>query len=458
MKFPFPRPRLLVVLWCVLAALPVGAQSLAEQPFSFRWKAVEGAGGYRVEIRQREGEALLTQAVDADQTNLAVNLVPGPYQLKVTTLNRLGQDESSTAWTPFHVAAPNAPALGYAPGRSVERGQTAVLDIPVEGLAQDGVVSLRSPSGKTVPATLTRIDGGLRVTAPALDEPGTWDLVVTNPPSKAAVAGALVKVPSPQPQVEPTETLRLVQGDPPLPVVIRGKDFRPGTQVTLEPAVNRPLPVEKRQASSVTVAVPPGLPPGTYHLWIANGPDQVPVEAGTWTVAPPAAAPPPPAVLPTPVVDPAEAREQIKTLVAKGRPALIPGLDKNSSAIWDLSANLGPEDRRQLFVDLKQDGIPASLGNIVGFILPLGSEFQGDWKTFVWSGGLRLVGVAGFVAGAIRMNTVPGGGGNGSGVLVLLGAGLFLSGWAVSVPLPFFYAADYNRRLEEALRLDGVQP
>jgi len=273
-------------IWSVLVALlmftgPAAAQSLAEQPFSFRWKAVEGAGGYRVEIRQREGEALLTQAVDADQTNLAVNLVPGPYELKVTTLNRLGQDESSTAWTPFHVAAPNAPALGYAPGRNVDRGQPAVLDIPVEGLAQDGVVSLRSPSGETVPATLTRIDGGLRVTAPALDEPGAWDLVVTNPPNKAAVADGLVMVPTPRPQVAATEPTSWTKTDKSVPVLIRGKDFPAGTKVSLEPAVNRVVTVKNRQPSSVTVAIPPGLPPGVYHLWVANGPDQVPVEAGT---------------------------------------------------------------------------------------------------------------------------------------------------------------------------------
>jgi len=147
-------------------------------------------------------------------------------------------------------------------------------------------------------------------------------------------------------------------------------------------------------------------------------------------------------------VDPAEAQAQIETLTSRG-------LDQNASAIWDLSGNVSPEDRTRLYTKLKKDALTVCILNSISPVGPWASAFQGDWMGFLCTGGLQAAGLATVVGALVWMNKSNAGGSNGSGFAVLVGAALYMSGRVAAGPVPFLYAADYNRRLEEALRLEG---
>ncbi len=103
------RPFFFVLFFGIVGFL--GAQDLPAQSYSFRWKSVDGAGAYLAEVQDPSGKIVVSQKVADDQTSLTVSLTPGPYSLRLTTLNRFLEAEASTDWVPIHIAAPSAPEI-----------------------------------------------------------------------------------------------------------------------------------------------------------------------------------------------------------------------------------------------------------------------------------------------------------------------------------------------------------
>ncbi len=291
-----------VLLFGVVGFL--GAQNLPAQPFSFRWKPVDGAGAYLTEVKNPDGEVVVSRQVTADQTSMTLSLVPGPYTLRLSTLNRFLKPESATEWVPIHIAATAPPELGDFAPLALHPGDSASVALSVKLLAQDATAALRSPSGTLLPLDVPAPSNGqIHLALPPLSERGAYELVVTNPPKLAATVKGKITVHYPIPVVTLVEPSKMETSDSPQPLRITGQSFSPESIVTMSAGVlGTPVRLElsNRSDSTVTVTLPSGLNPGDYLLAIANAPDEKAVSAGTFTmVAPPPppiveAAPPPP--------------------------------------------------------------------------------------------------------------------------------------------------------------------
>ena len=272
----------LLVVSLVLMGSFAWAQNLDPQPFKFSWKPTEGAGGYLAEIQDLAGNAVTSQQVSGSLTAITFKLVPGSYQLRMTTLNRLLKPESATEWVPFHVPAPGPPAVGTVSPILVEPGNSASLDVPISGLAQDATAAVTTPTGATVTLPRGEVSGGvLRLTLPLLTERGNYSILLTNPPKLTTTISGKLSVHYSIPAVAGIVPAVLPQSEVAQIFHVRGQNFSDEAIVVLQPNDGRqiPLTVRERSGTDLTVVVPPGVATGGYELLVANAPDEVPVTA-----------------------------------------------------------------------------------------------------------------------------------------------------------------------------------
>lgn len=90
--------KLLFIILLVVLTLPV--RILAEDPV-LRWKPVKYSGGYIVEIKNSSNKVVIKK--QTNKNYFKVDLKPGKYKFKLTTLNKFGKPEASTKWIVFYV-------------------------------------------------------------------------------------------------------------------------------------------------------------------------------------------------------------------------------------------------------------------------------------------------------------------------------------------------------------------
>lgn len=283
---PFVRRFFAVWVVFVFISAFTSGQDLAPQPFPFHWKAVKGAGGYLAEIEDISGQPVATRTVDPDQTSVDFALVPGPYQLRLTTLNRFQKAESDTGWVHFQVAATSPPSVGTAVPVVLEPGKPGTLTMEISGLAQDATVSLVSPTTRLVPATMIGPVGGqLTVAIPPLDERGDWQILLTNPPKLSASLAGKLAIHYAVPVVTPVAGGDQEASDETETIRFSGGEFSKEAVANLVSGDSSvPLAVVNRSPKELTVLLPAALAPGKYQFEVANAADESFVGAGALTL------------------------------------------------------------------------------------------------------------------------------------------------------------------------------
>jgi len=277
------------------------AQALPAQPFTFSWAAIDGAGGYLAEIRNANGNVVTSQKAKASDTSVTFNLVPGPYSLRLTTLNHLGTTESSSDWLPIHVAAPAAPKLLSLDVQNLTVGKAQGFTLSAEGLAADASISLVSPAGSITKVAYTQpIKNQLTVQVPALTEAGAYTLVLTNPLDLSIFVENKIRVRYPALGVDKIEASKIFLSDPHPSVIIYGHDFSPEIKATLWPAdatVNysasgsQPekaqtealgivVPLRLHTSRSLIIDLPKDMNSGKYNVLLTNADNETPFLAG----------------------------------------------------------------------------------------------------------------------------------------------------------------------------------
>ena len=267
------------------------AQNLPPRDYTFSWQAVEGAGGYLADVRDLSENPIASQNVPASTHKVTFQLVPGPYQLRLTTLNRLLQPESATDWLPIHVAAAAAPIVGDIDRMFFSPGEAPSLSIAVTGLAQDAIASVRTPSGKTVVVEMSAPDNGaVQLSLPPLGERGDYALDITNPPALTKTITGRISVHYPKPQVESITPTKIQGSAVAQAIHVVGKDFTPESLVVLQGADGSSveLSIDSHSATELVAIVPPTVAASAYTVMVANAHDELPVQGGTVIVeAPP---------------------------------------------------------------------------------------------------------------------------------------------------------------------------
>ena len=133
----FPRvwtPSCLFLTMLVCGLPVLGAEPVRKEA---RWEQVPNNGGYIVEIKSvASGVRLIKQYVT--RPPLVFSVEPGMYRLRIITLNRWGQPESSSDWVNFNTDMP-APIVQF-------QGPTALAT--TRNFKDDGVVIVPLPERK----------------------------------------------------------------------------------------------------------------------------------------------------------------------------------------------------------------------------------------------------------------------------------------------------------------------
>jgi plastocyanin len=265
----------------------VWGQSLAPQPYDFSFTAVEGAGGYLVEVRDATGKIVVSHAIKADQTDVSLSLVPGSYELRLTTLNRLQHAESATDWMPIHVAAASPPTVSSMAAQTIVTGKAQSVSLKVQGLAIDAVASLKSPSGTVIPVSIRlNRDGTFDLQTPSLTQAGSYQVIITNPPNLSLIVKDKLTVSYPQPIITHLDPASLEQGVEIANLNLSGQDFSPEVVVSLQPAMGERIPLEVTKSASfgITARIPSSLGVGQYEVIVANSTSMAGVNVGTVTI------------------------------------------------------------------------------------------------------------------------------------------------------------------------------
>ena len=183
------------ILWAVLL---FPSLVLAEEP-QLRWTPVPGAGGYLIEIRTRAEKAIVAETVT--QASFVLNLAPGDYEARITTLNKFLRPETGSAWTPFSVRRAIVPTLAEVIPGVLEEGQPQRFVVRGTGLSSSTEVQLFAGADEVkVSAIRVLSTQEIEFSVAVPLKPGSYSLVLRNPPGlRAQLPGGLTVVPLPQP-------------------------------------------------------------------------------------------------------------------------------------------------------------------------------------------------------------------------------------------------------------------
>ncbi len=163
-----------------LAALCIAVMFITGNLFSqaaeaIRWRAVPGAAGYLIEIKDTSDRAIVSQVVQG--TSFPVNnLRPGTYSFRVSTLNKLRKIESSSEWVNFNVERGLPPRIDAAsPAELSSDDSVHTLTLTGDNLTRETRIVVESGSLRVEPEFIA--PGEFRLTITGTGDPDT-DLVI----------------------------------------------------------------------------------------------------------------------------------------------------------------------------------------------------------------------------------------------------------------------------------------
>lgn len=290
------RTAAVAILMAFLFAEAALAQTGESLPYYIEWDAVEGAGGYDIEVTTDDGKPALERRLGPGDTNVELSLPAGNYRFRLSTLNKFLHADSTSDWMPFTVLAYGPPTITKVSQATVAPGNPASLSVQADMVSSKARAALVSPSGKAVPLTIRKTKNKTFVlTSAPLSERGPYSLVLTNPPSFSAERKSVVTVEYPKPTIlslEPgtisRESLEAAGNDgTKLSITVKGKDFSPEASVILKgdkADTDIALPTSRASASELAGELPTTLEPGPYSVHVRNAPDLGEIQAGTFIV------------------------------------------------------------------------------------------------------------------------------------------------------------------------------
>jgi len=175
---------LCAALICLFLAGGLSAQASKSLPYYIQWERVAGAGGYILEVRDPAGREAYRREYDANAFDTQLELPAGFYEFRIITLNRFKRQDNATDWIQIEILAYTAPVFTSLKPAAVETGKPVTLTLNAERLALRVKASLVSPTGKATPLTIRQTKTStFTLKGAALDEPGEYTLVLTNPPN-----------------------------------------------------------------------------------------------------------------------------------------------------------------------------------------------------------------------------------------------------------------------------------
>ncbi len=272
------------------------AQTGESLPYYIEWDAVEGAGGYDIEVTTDDGKPALERRMGPAETSIELALPAGNYRFRISTLNKFLHADSTSDWIAFKVLAYGPPTITRVGQAKIAPGTQASVSVQADMVSSKARATLVSPTGKSIPLTIKKAKNrSFTLTSAPLSERGSYTLVLTNPPSFSAEKKNAVTVEYPTPtivSVEPGMVSRVALEDArdagsALSLIVKGKNFSPEATLILKGGeADNPVALENPRVQPVEISsdIPATLEAGSYAVFLRNAPDLAEIPAGTLVV------------------------------------------------------------------------------------------------------------------------------------------------------------------------------
>ncbi len=292
--------RLRTAVAAIISLFLLNAAAVAQPgeslPYYIEWDAVEGAGGYDIEVTTEDGKPAFERRMGPAETSIELALPAGSYRFRIATLNKFLHTDSTSDWIAFKVLAYGPPTITKVGQTKIAPGTQANVSVQADMVSSKARATLVSPTGKSIPLTIKKTKNrSFTLTSSPLSERGSYTLVLTNPPSFSAERKDAVTVEYPPPaivSVEPGKVSRVALEDArdagsAIPLTVKGKNFSPeallflkGTEAENPVAIGNP----RVQPGEISGEIPATLEPGSYAVFLKNAPDLPEISAGTLVV------------------------------------------------------------------------------------------------------------------------------------------------------------------------------
>jgi hypothetical protein len=259
-------------LLLIIAAFGIAeAQESADLQW-ISWAATPGAAQYQVEVRVKGGATVLS-ALTAE-TSLVLKLAPGEYEANITVINKFQKPAGSTGWKPLTVKRTATPRVDSFDSEPLVAGGSGRVEIEGERFIAESQVFLEKGE-LAIKARAARVESPTRIVAEFSLEgaaPGSYRLVVENPPRLRAEAAILVEVYARKaPRIDSVSQARFVNDAPVRNLIVRGEDFELGAAISIETGFAALVPDTRyRSGRELAFDLDAGMAPGSYDLVVTN--------------------------------------------------------------------------------------------------------------------------------------------------------------------------------------------
>ncbi|MDX9800796.1 MAG: hypothetical protein RBT69_05605 [Spirochaetia bacterium] len=269
--FYYPVKRILLVfLFMIFCAAALSAQEDGE---FLRWKKVEGASYYLVEIKKGER---LVQKTETEEASIPLDLIPGDYLYKISIFNKFKKLIAESDWRTLAIDKELQPFIRKIEPETVYLSdKPVILKISADNIKDDSIFTL-SEGDIAVQGNVTESENNIysvEFEAGKL-EPGDYEIAVRSRGGLKDVFINTVEIrASVKPVINNLDRKQLESGYVYSDVVITGKDFDPGIILEFR---NRDTAIK---LSSLTYESPEKLtaiidlttaPAGLYSVYAEN--------------------------------------------------------------------------------------------------------------------------------------------------------------------------------------------
>ena len=155
--------------------------SQEEESKVLKWKEIEGAAAYLVEIKKGERAVLKTESTE---NFVYLDLPPGEYVFNISVLNKFSKITAETGWKKLTIEAAKQPAIKqYSPSHIYLNKDKPLIEIDAYNIKERSKFTLISESGESVEGKVEDVDNSIyKVVFPVESlKSGFYSLSVTNP-------------------------------------------------------------------------------------------------------------------------------------------------------------------------------------------------------------------------------------------------------------------------------------
>ncbi len=175
------KKKLLLMIAAGLMICSIANAQNSDDNRVLKWKEVEGASAYMVEVKKGERQVLKTESIE---NFIYLDLPPGEYVFKISVMNKFSKITAETGWKNLTIEAAKQPVIKkFNPGHIYLNRDNALLMIDAYNIKERSVFTLISESGDLIKGEVKKENNSVyEVQFPEKNlSEGLYSLSVENP-------------------------------------------------------------------------------------------------------------------------------------------------------------------------------------------------------------------------------------------------------------------------------------